>query len=52
MITLKTPLLEIRGIGPKFLDKLKHFKIETVKDLLWHFPLDMRTFQKFQKLLT
>ncbi|PIR44251.1 ATP-dependent DNA helicase RecG [Candidatus Wolfebacteria bacterium CG10_big_fil_rev_8_21_14_0_10_31_9] len=50
-MTLKTPLLEIRGIGPKFLDKLKHFKIETVKDLLWHFPFRYEDFSEVSKII-
>ncbi len=37
-LPLNTPLLAISGVGPKFLAKLKKLNIETVRDLLWHFP--------------
>jgi len=37
-IPLETPLEEIGGVQKKFLPKLKRLKIETVRDLLWHFP--------------
>ncbi len=35
---LNQSLGEISGIGTKFLPKLKHLHVETVRDLLWHFP--------------
>lgn len=50
MISLETSLSQIRGIGPKFLVKLKHFKIETVKDLLWHFPFRYEDFSEVSKI--
>ncbi len=50
MVGLDTPLSEIRGIGPKFLVKLKHFNIETVRGLLWHFPFRYEDFSKFLKI--
>lgn len=50
MISLETPLSQIRGIGPKFLVKLKHFNIETVRGLLWHFPFRYEDFSKFSKI--
>lgn len=34
----ETPLSNIHGIAPRFLAKLKRLKIETVRDLLYHFP--------------
>lgn len=37
-VTLQTPLSSIHGIGPRFLQKFKKLGIETVRDLLWHFP--------------
>lgn len=37
-IKLSTPLYELHGIGPRFLQKFKKLGIETVRDLLWHFP--------------
>ena len=44
MISLQTPLIEVRGIGPKFQEKLKKLKLETVKDLLWYFPFRYEDF--------
>ncbi len=38
LVDLATPLAEIHGIGPQFLTKVKRLGIETVRDLLWHFP--------------
>lgn len=38
MITLDTHLVNISGITPRFLLRLKKLKIQTVKDLLGHFP--------------
>lgn len=51
MLYLDTQLSEIHGIGPKFLVKLKHFKIETVKDLLWHFPFRYEDFSEVSKII-
>jgi ATP-dependent DNA helicase RecG len=38
MITLKTPLGQVNGIGPRFLTRLHKLKLLTVGDLLYHFP--------------
>lgn len=38
-VSLKTPLSAIKGIGPKFFDKLEKIDIKTAGDLLWHFPV-------------
>jgi len=38
MFRLNNQLSEIPGVGERFIPKLKHLGIETVKDLLWHFP--------------
>ncbi|MDP2705876.1 MAG: DEAD/DEAH box helicase, partial [bacterium] len=46
LLPLETPLDQIKGIGPKFIVKLKSLKIETVKDLLWHFPNRYEDFSK------
>ena len=51
MISLETSLSEIKGIGPKFLLKLKHFNIATVKDLLWHFPFRYDDFSEISKIV-
>ncbi|MDI6717814.1 MAG: ATP-dependent DNA helicase RecG [Patescibacteria group bacterium] len=50
MISLNAPLLGIKGIGPKFLVKLKKFNIETVKDLLWHFPFRYDDFSQVSRI--
>lgn len=38
MIQINASLQDIRGIGPKFLPKLKKLGLKTARDLLWHFP--------------
>lgn len=38
MFTLDTPIEKLARVGPKNLPRLKKLGIETVKDLLWHFP--------------
>ena len=50
MFELQTPLFQISGIGPRFLSKLKRLKIETVKDLLWHFPTRYEDFSQIYKI--
>ena len=50
MIFLKTPLSSILGIGPKFVSKLKKLGVETVKDLLWHFPTRYEDFSQIYKI--
>ncbi len=50
MIKLCTPLYEVKGIGPKFFERLKKFGIETVKDLLWHFPYRYEDFSQISKI--
>ena len=44
MIELSTPLIEIKGIGPRFGEKLKKVHVQTVKDLLWYFPFRYEDF--------
>ncbi len=51
MISLKTPLLEIKGVGPKFIQRLKKLNIKTVKDLLWHFPARYEDFSEISKIV-
>jgi len=46
VLTLATPLVQIRGIGPSVLSKLKNLEIFTVGDLLWHFPFRYEDFSK------
>jgi ATP-dependent DNA helicase RecG len=50
MIKLYTPLYEIRGIGPKFFERLKKFGLMTAKDLLWHFPSRYEDFSQILKI--
>ena len=51
MVNLDTSLSQIKGIGPKFLVKLRHFNIETVRDLLWHFPFRYEDFSEIAKII-
>ncbi len=44
MVELHTPLSRIDGIQTRFLPKLKKLGIETVRDLLWHFPVRYEDF--------
>ncbi len=50
MFKLETPLYEIKGIGPKFFERLKKFGLVCVKDLLWHFPFRYEDFSKISKI--
>lgn len=50
MFTLATPLSEVYGIGPKFLDRLEKLEIKTVGDLLWHFPFRYEDFSQICKI--
>src|SRR3989344_6249475 len=46
MFRLNNQLSEIPGVGERFIPKLKHLGIETVKDLLWHFPFRYEDFSQ------
>src|SRR3989344_2009681 len=50
MINLQTPLSEVKGIGPKFCEKLKKLNIENVKGLLWYFPFRYEDFANISKI--
>ena len=50
MIELSTPLSQLKGARVKTLERLKKFKIETVKDLLWHFPFRYEDFSNISKI--
>ncbi len=50
MLELNAPLAEIKGIGPRFLAKLKKLEIKTVKDLLWHFPTRYEDFSRIYQI--
>jgi len=38
MISLATPIQELKNVGPRNISKLKKLGIQTVRELLWHFP--------------
>ncbi len=50
MIKLFAPLNEIRGVGPKFAERLGKLELKTVKDLLWHFPFRYDDFSRISKI--
>lgn len=53
MFTLQTSIEEtkgVKGIGQRFLPKLKKLGIQTVRDLLWHFPFRYDDFSKISKI--
>lgn len=50
VITLDTPLNLIAGIAPKVLAHLKKLGINTVYDLLWHFPTRYEDYTKITKI--
>ena len=46
MLTLKTPVTKLVGIGPKMAKRLEKLDIENVQDLLYHFPHRWDDFSK------
>ena len=50
MLNLSTRLDTIHGIGPRFLSRLKALKIETVGDLLAHFPSRYEDFSQIYRI--
>lgn len=52
MITIKLSdnLAELTSFRKNFIDKLKKLNIETVRDLLWHFPFRYEDFSNFSKI--
>ncbi|MEK9154846.1 MAG: ATP-dependent DNA helicase RecG [Patescibacteria group bacterium] len=50
MIKLVDQLSVIKGVGPSFIAKLRKLNIETVKDLLWHFPSRYDDFSQIVKI--
>ncbi len=51
LITLDTKLSQIQGVLPKFLTKLQKLGIETVRDLLWHFPARYEDYSRVSKIV-
>ncbi len=49
-LTLRTRLDTIHGIGPRFLARLTALHIETVQDLLWHFPFRYEDFSQLYRI--
>ncbi len=49
-ILLNESLVSVRGIGPKFAERLQKLEIETVKNLLWHFPFRYEDFSQISKI--
>jgi ATP-dependent DNA helicase RecG len=47
MLSLYTPIEQIRGIGPVLQKRLKRLNIKTAKDLLFHFPHRYEDFSNF-----
>ena len=51
MIKISTPLIEIKRVGPRFLQKFKKLNIETVKDLVYRFPSRYEDFSDIVKIV-
>lgn len=49
-IRLETPLSETPGIAPGFLKKLQKLGLNTIRDLLWHFPVRYEDFSDIYKI--
>lgn len=47
---LNQPIEKLPYIGPKYLERLKRLKIQTLKDLLFHFPHRYEDFTNFKKI--
>ncbi len=50
IITLETKLAAVKGVAPKMVLHLKKLSIETVRDLLWHFPTRYEDYSKVTKI--
>ncbi|MCX6702817.1 MAG: ATP-dependent DNA helicase RecG, partial [Candidatus Wolfebacteria bacterium] len=48
---LSTSLEELKGVGPKFYERLKKFGLLTVRDLLWHLPSRYEDFSQISKII-
>ncbi|MGC8851695.1 MAG: ATP-dependent DNA helicase RecG, partial [Minisyncoccia bacterium] len=49
-LKLTDPVNKVRGVGPRYLECLHKMGIETVEDLLWHFPFRYEDFSKIKKI--
>ncbi|MBI4159601.1 ATP-dependent DNA helicase RecG [Candidatus Wolfebacteria bacterium] len=50
MLTLSTPLMQVRSLGPRFTEKFERLGIKKVKDLLWHFPSRYEDFSNIKRI--
>lgn len=50
MLKITTALIELGGLGQRFLPKLKKLGLETIEDLLWHFPSRYEDFSQIYKI--
>ncbi len=50
MLALSSPLAKISNIQARFIPKLKRLGIETVRDLLYHFPVRYEDFSQIYKI--
>lgn len=50
MISLTTSLHELKGVGSQFSVKLKRLGIETVRDLLYHFPTRYEDYSQIRRI--
>lgn len=50
MIKFSTPIIEVKGIGPGILSRLKKFNFQTAGDLLKHFPSRYEDFSQIVKI--
>ncbi len=49
-LSLATPLSDIKGIGPRFTEKLAKLNIVTVKDILYHLPFRYQDFSQIKNI--
>jgi ATP-dependent DNA helicase RecG len=50
MVNLNSNLIELKGVGAKFAERLKKMNIIKVRDLLWHFPVRYEDFSRVSKI--
>ncbi|HPC31128.1 MAG TPA: ATP-dependent DNA helicase RecG [Candidatus Paceibacterota bacterium] len=50
MLLLPDSVSKLKGVGPRSLNYLEKLGIETIKDLLWHFPFRYEDFSKIKKI--
>jgi len=50
MLSLDTPIEKLPRVGPRYLARLKHLGITTVRRLLWHFPARYQDFSNLVEI--